>query len=289
MKGIILAGGKGSRLMPITKVLNKQLLPVYDKPMIYYPLSTLISAGIRDVLIISNPESIHLYKELLGDGQKIGCKFSYIIQDKPNGLAEAFILGERFIGHDDVTLILGDNIFYSDNFMETLNLAIKTNVGGTVFGYKVANPSDYGIVNLDSKNNIISIEEKPKHPKSNYAIPGIYIYSNEVIEKSKKLKPSERGELEITDLNKLFLEEDNLKLIILPNETIWFDTGTCKFYSHACELVRVIQERKNILIGSIEESAYRAGFISNSQLLKLSMESINSEYGQHLKKISKDD
>ena len=289
MKGIVLAGGKGSRLMPITKVLNKQLLPVYDKPMIYYPISTLISAGIREILIISNPESLPLYKKLFGDGSKFGCDFSYVEQVKPNGLSEAFILGENFIKNDSVTLILGDNIFYSDNFLYTLKESIENNSGGTIFGYRVSNPSDYGIVNIDKKNNIKSLEEKPQNPNSNIAIPGIYIYDNSVINKAKLVKPSQRGELEITDLNNLYLDKKNLKLIMLPDETIWFDTGTCKFYAHASELVRVIQERKNIIVGSIEEAAFKSGFIDKGQLLDLSIECIQSEYGQYLNKLAKND
>ena len=287
MKGIILAGGTGSRLMPITKVVNKQLLPIYDKPMIYYPLSTLMELGIVDILIISNEKSLPFYEELLGDGKKYGINLRYICQEEPRGLAEAFILGEAFIGKDSVTLILGDNIFYGTNLTKKINYISNDLNGGIVFGYEVSNPCDYGVVSFDENGLVSSIIEKPKLPKSNFAVPGLYIYDNTVIKRAKSLEFSIRNELEITDLNNKYLEDGLLTVEILPKGSVWFDTGTYSTYSSACEFIRVVQERQKILIGSIEEMAFNLDLISEAQLKKLAKENYASDYGIYLKKLTK--
>tara|TARA_B110000259_G_C13941662_1_gene373044 strand:- start:79 stop:942 length:864 start_codon:yes stop_codon:yes gene_type:complete len=287
MKGIILAGGTGSRLMPITKVVNKQLLPVYDKPMIYYPLCTLMELGIVDILIISNRKSLPFYKELLGNGKKYGINLQYEYQEEPKGLAEAFIIGEPFIGKDNVTLILGDNIFYGNNLTNEINVISKNFNGGIVFGYEVSNPSDYGVVSFNENGFVNSIVEKPKKPQSNFAVPGLYIYDNSVVQRAKNLNYSKRNELEITDLNNNYLDEGILKVRILPKGSVWFDTGTYATYSSACEFIRVVQERQKILIGSIEETAFNLNLIDEFQLKKLAKENSASDYGIYLKKLKK--
>ena len=287
MKGIILAGGTGSRLMPITKVVNKQLLPVYDKPMIYYPLCTLMELGIVDILIISNRKSLPFYKELLGNGKKYGISLQYECQEEPKGLAEAFIIGESFIGKDNVTLILGDNIFYGNNLTNEINVVSKNFNGGIVFGYEVSNPSDYGVVSFNENGFVNSIVEKPKKPQSNFAVPGLYIYDNSVVQRAKNLNYSKRNELEITDLNNNYLDEGILKVRILPKGSVWFDTGTYATYSSACEFIRVVQERQKILIGSIEETAFNLNLIDEFQLKKLAKENSASDYGIYLKKLKK--
>ncbi|RCS26232.1 glucose-1-phosphate thymidylyltransferase [Polaribacter sp. WD7] len=281
MKGIVLAGGSGTRLHPLTLAVSKQLMPVYDKPMIYYPISTLISAGINEILIISTPQDTSLFKKLLGDGSQIGCSFHYAIQAKPNGLAEAFIIGEDFVGNDSVALILGDNIFYGSGLSKLLQQNTNPN-GGIVYAYHVNDPERYGVVEFDDNQNAISIEEKPKNPKSNYAVPGIYFYDNSVIEKAKKLKPSPRGELEITDINKAYLRDVNLSVRILDRGTAWLDTGTFKSLIQASNFVEVIEERQGLKVGSIEEAAFKSGFISKSQLKKLAELNMKSGYGKNL-------
>jgi glucose-1-phosphate thymidylyltransferase len=287
MKGIILAGGTGSRLMPITKVVNKQLLPVYDKPMIYYPLCTLMELGIVDILIISNRKSLPFYKELLGDGNKYGINLQYENQDEPRGLAEAFIIGESFIGNDNVTLILGDNIFYGNNITNEINVTSKNFNGGIVFGYEVSNPSDYGVVSFNENGFVNSIVEKPENPQSNFAVPGLYIYDNSVVQRAKNLNYSQRNELEITDLNNNYLKDGILKVRMLPKGSVWFDTGTYATYSSACEFIRVVQERQKILIGSIEETAFNLNLINEFQLKELAKENSASDYGAYLKKLKK--
>ena len=285
MKGIVLAGGTGSRLMPITKVINKQLLPIYDKPMIYYPICTLMEMGITEILIISNSKSLPFYKELLGNGKKYGININYECQPEPKGLAEAFLIGESFIGKENVALILGDNIFYGSNLSQTL-CSLKENIkGGIVFGYEVSNPGDYGVVKFNKSGEVLSIIEKPQTPKSNYAVPGLYIYDNTVIEKAKNIGFSKRNELEITDLNNSFLKEGKLKVTLLPKGSVWFDTGTYSTYSNACEFIRVMQERQKILIGSIEQTSFNLKLINKRQLLILAEENKNSEYGAYLKKL----
>lgn len=282
MKGIILAGGMGTRLYPTTKVISKQLLPIYDKPLIYYPLSVLLLASIKEILIISTPRDLPLYKELLGDGSNIGVSFSYISQDFPRGLADAFILGEDFIGNDSVCLILGDNVFYGPNITDILNEAINNNDGATIFGYLVKDPTAYGVVEFDNINNVISIEEKPKNPKSNYAVPGLYIYDNSVIEVAKNVKPSQRGEIEITSINNYYLENNKLKVKLLQRGFAWLDTGTPKGMLQASEFVETVQERQGFYVSCIEEIAWRRGFINNEQLIKIGNDLKNTDYGQYL-------
>ena len=282
MKGIILAGGSGTRLYPLTKIISKQLLPLYDKPMIYYPLSVLMLSGIREILIISTPQDIHLYKELLGNGKQIGLNFSYAIQDKPRGLADAFIVGEDFIGKDKVTLILGDNIFYGQEFIEKLGRAVNREDGATIFGYYVNDPTRFGVVEFDEQRNVISLEEKPKHPKSNYAIPGLYFYDNEVISIAKNIKPSDRGELEITAVNNEYLKKGKLKVELLGRGMAWLDTGTCSSLQRAGNFVETIQTRQGLYLACIEEIAYRKGYIDKEQLLKLAEPLKKTDYGRYL-------
>lgn len=284
MKGIVLAGGSGTRLHPLTLAISKQLMPVYDKPMIYYPISTLISAGISDILIISTAQDLPLFQKLLGDGRKFGCKFEYEVQNKPNGLAEAFLIGEKFIGSDSVALILGDNIFYGSGLANLLK-ANTSPEGGIVYAYHVNDPERYGVVEFDEQQNAISIEEKPKAPKSNYAVPGIYFYDNSVIKKAKELEPSKRGELEITDINKAYLKDKKLSVQILDRGTAWLDTGTFKSLMQASNFVEVIEERQGLKIGSIEEAAYRSGFINKNELQKLAEPLLKSGYSINLLKI----
>ena len=281
MKGIVLAGGSGTRLHPLTLAVSKQLMPIYDKPMIYYPISTLISAGIREILIISTPQDLPLFQKLLGNGNQIGCNFQYEIQENPNGLAEAFLIGEKFIGDDKVALILGDNIFYGTGLSKLLKANLNPD-GGIVYGYHVNDPERYGVVEFDENENAISIEEKPIKPKSNYVIPGIYFYDNSVIEKAKNLKPSGRGELEITDINKAYLKDNNLSVRILDRGTAWLDTGTFKSLIQASNFVEVIEERQALKIGSIEEAAFTSGFINKKQLQKLAKPLLKSGYGKNL-------
>jgi len=278
MKGIILAGGSGTRLHPLTKVLSKQLMPIYDKPMVYYPLSTLMNAGINEILIISTPEHLPLFKALLGDGVKLGCKFEYAVQDAPNGLAEAFIIGADFIKNDKVALILGDNIFYGTGLSSLLQ-ANNNPDGGIVYAYHVTDPERYGVVNFDENGKALSIEEKPTQPKSNYAVPGIYFYDNTVVEIAKNIKPSPRGELEITDINKEYLRQGKLQVSILDT---WLDTGTFNSLMQASQFVQVIEERQGLKIGAIEEAAYRQGFINKQQLIDLATPLLKSGYGKHL-------
>lgn len=281
MKGIILAGGSGTRLRPLTQALSKQLMPVYDKPMIYYPLSILMMANIREILIISTPHDLPNFEKLLGDGEELGCKFSYKEQKVPNGLAQAFVLGEEFIGDDKVALVLGDNIFYGNGLSNILQ-ANNNPEGGVIFAYHVNNPSRYGVVEFDENLNAISIEEKPEFPKSNYAVPGLYFYDNSVIEVAKNLKPSARGEYEITDVNKQYLEQGKLKVGIMNRGTAWLDTGTFASLQSAGEFVRVIEERQGLKIGCIEEIAYRMNFIDKKQLRQLAEPLLNSGYGDYL-------
>ena len=281
MKGIILAGGSGTRLHPLTLAVSKQLMPIYDKPMIYYPLSILMLAGIKDVLIISTPHDLPLFERLLGDGTRLGCNFQYAVQEIPNGLAQAFVIGEEFIGDDDVALILGDNIFYGTGF-EKLLIEASSPKGGTVFAYHVTDPERYGVVEFDKNHKAISIEEKPEHPKSNYAVPGIYFYDNSVVEIAKTLKPSARGEYEITDINSIYLQQGNLKVGVLSRGTAWLDTGTFQSLMQAQQYVQVIEERQGLKIGCIEEVAYHKGFISAEQLKEIAQPLLKSGYGQYL-------
>ncbi len=284
MKGIILAGGSGTRLHPLTKVVSKQLMPVYDKPMIYYPLTTLMSAGINEILIISTSKDIPRFKELLGSGKDYGCIFEYAVQEQPKGLAEAFLIGESFIGNDSVALILGDNIFYGSGLDETLKSKIDPD-GGVIFAYHVQDPQRYGVVEFDKDNNAISIEEKPEKPKSNYAVPGIYFYDNSVISIAKSIQPSQRGELEITDVNKVYLKLGKLKVQILDKGTAWLDTGTFTSLMQASQFVQVIEERQGQKIGCIEETAFNMGYINRDQLFKLAEPLLKSGYGEYLQQI----
>ena len=286
MKGIILAGGSGTRLHPLTLALSKQLIPVYDKPMIYYPLSILMSAGISEILIISTPVDLPNFERLLGDGSNLGCVFSYAVQEIPNGLAQAFVIGEKFIGKDKVALVLGDNIFYGIG-MDTLLKENNNPEGGVVYAYHVSDPERYGVVEFDAEMKAISIEEKPLKPKSNYAVPGLYFYDNSVVEIAKNLKPSERGEYEITDVNAAYLKQGKLKVAILDRGTAWFDTGTFSSLMQAGQFVQVIEERQGLKIGCIEEIAYRNGFISKEQLKKLAEPLVKSGYGKYLLLLAK--
>lgn len=281
MKGIILAGGSGTRLHPLTLAVSKQLMPIYDKPMIYYPLSTLMWAGIREILIISTPQDLPLFQKLLGDGQQLGCLFKYAIQESPNGLAEAFIIGEDFIGEDKVALILGDNIFYGTGLSELLQKNNNPD-GGIIYAYHVHDPERYGVAEFDINGKVISIEEKPENPKSNYAIPGVYFYDNSVIEIAKNIKPSRRGELEITDVNKAYLKQSKLSVSLLDKGTAWLDTGTFQSLLQASQFVEVIEERQGLKIGAIEEAAFSMGYIDSNQLKKLAEPLIKSGYGSHL-------
>jgi glucose-1-phosphate thymidylyltransferase len=284
MKGIILAGGKGTRLYPLTKSVSKQLMPIYDKPMVYYPLATLIEAGIHEILIITTPEDMPLFQNLLGDGSRIGCKFSYVEQAEPNGLAQAFILGEEFIKNDPVALILGDNLFYGTHFVEQLKKHASYD-GGMIFACKVSDPQRYGIVQFDENQKAIDIEEKPTNPKSSYAVPGIYFYDETVVEKAKKLSPSHRGEIEITDLNRLYMEENRLHVEVLDPGTAWLDTGTIESLMEASQFVQVIQSRQGILVGAIEAAAYKSGAIDKKQLSFLADELEKTVYGMYLKSL----
>ena len=290
MKGIILAGGSGTRLYPLTEVTSKQLMPIYDKPMIYYPLSVLMQAKIRDILIISTPKDLPRFKELLGDGTKFGVNFSYVEQPSPDGLAQAFLLGEEFIGNDSCCMVLGDNIFYGPNLSEVLERAVNNAKDGnaTVFGYHVHDPERFGIVEFDKKGNVKSVEEKPSEPKSNYAITGLYFYDKTVVEKAKKLTPSKRGELEITDLNRLFLMEDKLKVITLNEGYGWFDTGTFKSLFDATNFVATIQEHQNITICCPEEIAYKNGWLTKEEVLRQAEVMKKNTYGRHLMEIVKE-
>ena len=281
MKGIILAGGSGTRLHPLTLSVSKQLLPVYDKPMIYYPLSTLLQAGISQILIISTPHDLPAFKKLLGDGSQLGCRFEYAVQEVPNGLAQAFVIGETFIGDDDVALILGDNIFYGVGVSNLLKRYNKPS-GGVIFAYHVADPERYGVVEFDSNQKAVSIEEKPENPKSNYAIPGLYFYDNDVVSIAKSIQPSARGEFEITDVNKEYLRRGKLKVGILDRGTAWLDTGTFSSLMQAGQFVQVIEERQGLKIGCIEESAFRSGFISLEDLRNMAKPLIKSGYGEYL-------
>ncbi len=286
MKGIILAGGSGTRLYPITKAISKQLMPVYDKPMIYYPLSILMMAGIREVLIITTPEDNASFQRLLGDGTAVGCRFSYAIQEKPNGLAQAFVIGAGFIGEDKVALVLGDNIFYGSGLGRQLQ-ELNNIEGGYVFAYQVSDPERYGVVEFDEENNVLSIEEKPSSPKSNYAVPGLYFYDNKVVEIARNIPPSARGEYEITDVNKEYLKKGSLKVAILDRGTAWLDTGTFDSLNDATEFVRVIEKRQGTKIGCIEEVAFRMGFINREELLLQAESLAKSGYGVYLKSLVK--
>lgn len=281
MKGIILAGGSGTRLHPLTLAVSKQLMPIYDKPMIYYPLSTLMWAGISEILIISTPHDLPLFQQLLGDGKKFGCRFEYEVQEHPNGLAEAFIIGKEFVGNDKVALILGDNIFYGTGLAELLQ-ANNNPDGGIIYAYHVHDPERYGVVDFDANGKVLSIEEKPEKPKSNFAVPGIYFYDNSVIEIAANIAPSHRGELEITDVNKEYLNRGNLKVSILDRGTAWLDTGTFQSLMQAGQFVQVIEERQGLKIGAIEEAAYKMGFIDAEQLKNLATPLLKSGYGVHL-------
>ncbi|MEN8886934.1 MAG: glucose-1-phosphate thymidylyltransferase RfbA [Winogradskyella sp.] len=284
MKGIVLAGGSGTRLHPLTLAVSKQLMPIYDKPMIYYPISTLIWSGIKDILIISTPQDLPLFERLLGDGKKFGCSFSYEVQESPNGLAEAFIIGEDFIGDDKVALILGDNIFYGTGLSDLLQQNNDPK-GGIIYAYHVHDPERYGVVEFNERGKAVSIEEKPENPKSNYAVPGIYFYDNSVIEIAKNITPSKRGELEITDINKAYLKAGKLQVSVLDKGTAWLDTGTFKSLMQASQFVQVIEERQGLKIGAIEEAAYKMGFINKSQFIEAVKPLTKSGYGKHLMRL----
>ncbi|MCY8316613.1 glucose-1-phosphate thymidylyltransferase RfbA [Bacillus vallismortis] len=285
MKGIILAGGTGSRLYPITRGISKQLVPIYDKPMIYYPLSVLMLSGIREILIISTERDLPLFKQLLGDGGNLGLSLTYKVQEKPRGLADAFLIGEEFIGDDHVALVLGDNIFYGQGFTNLLDKAVSLKEGAIVFGYYVKNPEDYGVVDFDSEGRVIGIEEKPKEPKSNYAVPGLYFYDNNVINIAKKIEPSERGELEISSVNEYYLKQGNLKVEIMGRGMAWLDTGTHKSLLEASNYVEAVQNRQGLYIASLEEIAFRKRYISAEKLYKLALPLNKTEYGKYLIKL----
>jgi glucose-1-phosphate thymidylyltransferase len=289
MKGIILAGGAGTRLYPITNSISKQMLPVYDKPMIYYPLSVLMLAGIKDILVISTPRDLPGFRDLLGDGKSLGISFTYIEQPSPDGLAQAFILGEKFIGNDTVCMILGDNIFYGHGFGEILLQTAQIKKGACIFGYYVTDPQRYGVVEFDSNKKAISLEEKPQNPKSNYAITGLYFYDNTVIQKAKSLKPSPRGELEITDLNRIYLNENNLEVKLMGRGMAWLDTGTYESLLQAANFIATLEQRQGLKASCIEEIAFKRGFISQEQLLKIAMPFKNSQYGQYLIRIANEE
>ena len=282
MKGIILAGGTGSRLYPSTISVSKQLIPIYDKPMIYYPLSVLLMAGIKDILLITNTECVEQYKKLLGDGSQIGINIEYKAQEKPRGIAEAFILGEDFIGDDEVCLILGDNIFYGQGFQDCIDMAIAKKGKARIFGYPVTNPKSFGVVEFDENNKVLSIEEKPENPKSNYAVPGLYFYDSSVVEKAKTVKPSDRGELEISTINSMYLEEGNLDVVLLGRGLAWLDTGTPRGLLQASDFVSIVQERQGLYIACIEEIAWRNGWISDEQLRSLGENLKKTDYGKYL-------
>ena len=284
MKGIILAGGKGKRLYPVTTAISKQIVPIYDKPMIYYPLSVLMLAEIREILIISTPKDLPLFQDLLGDGSHIGIDISYAIQKEPKGIAEAFIIGEKFIGEDNVALILGDNIFFGQGFTPILRRCCNLQKGAIIFGYFVNNPQDFGVVEFDDDNNVISLEEKPRSPRSNYAVPGLYFYDHSVVAKAKKLRPSKRGEMEITDLNKLYMQEQTLKIQLLGRGLAWLDTGTHDGLLNAANFVATIQKRQGLYIACLEEIAYRNGWITKETLMECAERLSQTDYGAYLKK-----
>lgn len=282
MKGIILAGGSGTRLYPITKAISKQINPIYDKPMIYYPLSILMLAGIREILVISTPRDLPLFKELLGNGEDFGVRFEYAIQEKPNGLAEAVIIGEKFIGNDSCALVLGDNIFYGHGLTGILKEAEGRKEGATIFGYYVPNPNEFGVVEFDENGKVISLEEKPQNPKSNYAVPGLYFYDNTVVEKAKRVKPSKRGELEITSINEMYLQEEKLHVVNFGRGMAWLDTGTHDALLEAANFVKTIQSRQGVMVACLEEIAYRNGWISKEKVLELAKPLMKSKYGEYL-------
>ena len=286
MKGIVLAGGSGTRLYPLTKAISKQIMPVYDKPMIYYPLSTLMLAGIREVLIISTPRDIHVFEELLSDGSQLGMKFSYAVQEQPRGLADAFIIGADFIGDDSVALVLGDNIFYGQSFSKVLREVAARESGATIFGYYVRDPREYGVVEFDENGKALSIEEKPEHPKSNYAVPGLYFYDNDVVEIAANVKPSARGEIEITSINNEYLRRGTLRVETLGRGFAWLDTGNHDSLLDAADFVAAFQKRQGLYISGIEEIAYKRGFIDKEQLLKLAEPLMKTNYGQYLKEVA---
>lgn len=285
MKGIVLAGGNGTRLYPITKSISKQINPIYDKPMIYYPISTLMLAGIKEILVISTPKDLPLFKNLLGTGEELGVKFEYAIQERANGLAEAFIIGESFIGDDSCALILGDNIFYGHGLSGMLKEAQSIKKGATIFGYYVTNPQDFGVVEFDKNGKVVSLEEKPQKPRSNFIVPGLYFYDNTVIEKAKKVKPSERGEVEITSINEMYLQEERLKVINMGRGMVWLDTGTHDTLLEAANFVKTVQNGQGIIIACLEEIAYKNGWIDRNKLLEIAKKLIKNDYGKYLMRI----
>lgn len=288
MKGIVLAGGSGTRLYPVTKAMSKQMVPIYDKPMIYYPMSVLMLSGIREILIISTKRDLETFKDLFGDGSELGLDISYEVQEKPNGLAEAFIIGEKFIGQENVALILGDNIFWGQSFDMHLKAGAEIKAGALIYGYYVQNPRDFGVVEFDEEHKVLSLEEKPEKPKSKYAVPGLYFYDNSVVEKAKSLKPSKRGELEITDLNKLYMKENTLKVDLLGRGMAWLDTGTHSSMLKASNFVEAVQNTQGTYIASLEEIAFRKGWISKEQLRKLADPLIKTDYGKYLIEVSEE-